>query len=128
MPKLFDKFNVLGYNISVVLNNKNTLERNKKMVRHIVAWKMQNTDDKAQKMLKIKEELETLKDKIDVILDIEVGINFNDTDAASDIVLVSTFKSKEDLQTYQAHPAHVAVGTNYVKPNVSERRVIDYEF
>ncbi len=98
------------------------------MVRHIVAWKMAPTDDKEQKMLKIKEELETLKDKVEVIVDMEVGINFNESDGASDIVLVSTFKSKEDLQTYQAHPEHVAVATNYVRPNVSERRVIDYEF
>lgn len=128
MPKLFDKSVILGYNISVVLDNKNELERNKKMVRHIVAWKMAQTDDKEQKMLKIKEELEALKDKIDVIADIEVGINFNESDGASDIVLVSTFKSKEDLNTYQLHPEHVAVAANYVRPNVCERRVIDYEF
>ena len=98
------------------------------MIRHIVAWRMTPCEDKYQKALKIKEELEALKGKIDVIKDIQVGINFNETDAASDIVLVSTFATKEDLSTYQDHPAHKAVGTNYVRPNVSERRVIDYEF
>ncbi len=98
------------------------------MVRHIVAWKIAQTDDKEQKILKIKEELEALKDKVDVIVDIEVGINFNESDGACDIVLISTFNSKEDLNTYQAHPEHVEVASNFVRPNVCERRVIDYEF
>lgn len=98
------------------------------MVRHIVAWKLKETEDKTKKALEIKRELEALKDKIDVIIDIEVGVNFNESEGASDIVLVSTFKTKEDLQTYQNHPEHIAVASNCVRPNVCERRVCDYEF
>ena len=98
------------------------------MVRHIVMWKMAPLPDREEKAEAIKENLEALKDKIDVIVDIEVGINFNSTSSASDVVLVSTFKSTEDLNEYQNHPAHKAVGAAYVRPNVSERRVCDYEF
>ena len=92
------------------------------MVKHIVMWRMAESEDKAQRAKDIKENLEALKGKIDVL------VNFNDTDAASDVVLVSEFETKEDLNTYQNHPEHKAVGATYVRPYVAERRVCDYEF
>lgn len=98
------------------------------MIRHIVMWRMTPSADKKEKAMAIKENLEALKEKIDVIVDIEVGLNFEGSDAASDVVLVSTFKSVDDLNEYQNHPAHKAVGAEFVRPNVSERRVCDYEF
>lgn len=98
------------------------------MIKHIVMWRMKDSEDKAEKANAIKENLEALKNKIDFIEDIRVGLNFNDTDAASDVVLETVFKSREDLAKYQTHPAHVEVGQLYVRPNVSERRVADYEF
>lgn len=98
------------------------------MVRHIVMWKLVPSPDMAERAIAIKENLEALKDKISLIVDIEVGININTTDTVSDIVLVSTFNSVEDLNEYQMNPAHKAVGANFVKPFVEERRVCDYEF
>ena len=98
------------------------------MVKHIVMWRMAESEDKAQRAKDIKENLEALKGKIDVLVNIEVGLNFNDTDAASDVVLVSEFETKEDLNTYQNHPEHKAFGATYVRPYVAERRVCDYEF
>ena len=97
------------------------------MIKHIVVWRMKDTPDKYENALAIKNNLEALKGKIDVLVDIEVGLNFNETEAASDVVLVSSFKTKADLETYQDHPAHKAVGAEFVRPNVSERRVVDYE-
>ncbi len=98
------------------------------MIRHIVLWRIAETENAAERALAIKENLEALKGKIDEVVDIEVGINFNETEAASDVALVSTFKTKEDLDIYQDHPEHKAVGANYVRPFVTERRVVDYEF
>ena len=43
-------------------------------------------------------------------------------------ILVSEFETKDDLNTYQNHPEHKAVGATYVRPYVAERRVCDYEF
>ncbi len=91
-------------------------------------WRMADSPDKMERAKAIKENLEALKDKIDFIAGIEVGLNFECSDSASDVVLVSTFKSVEDLNAYQIHPAHKAVGAAYVKPYVAERRVVDYEF
>lgn len=98
------------------------------MIKHIVVWRMKDTADKEKNAAEIKKHLEALKNKIDFIEDIRVGLNFNATESASDIVLETVFKTKEDLEKYQSHPAHVAVGAEYVRPNVSERRVVDYEF
>ncbi|MCI8520689.1 MAG: Dabb family protein [Clostridia bacterium] len=98
------------------------------MIRHIVMWRLAPCEDKKEKAMLIKENLEALKNKIDVLVDIEVGINCEGSDSASDVVLVSTFKTAEDLNAYQNHPAHKAVGTAFVRPNVAERRVCDYEF
>lgn len=98
------------------------------MIKHIVVWRMADMPDKKEKAEAIKENLEALKDKIDIIKDIRVGLNFNETESASDVVLETVFETKEDLNTYQNHPAHKAVGANFVRPNVAERRVIDYEF
>lgn len=98
------------------------------MVKHIVVWRMKDTPDKLEKAQAIKENLENLKGRIPEIVSIEVGLNFNTSESASDVVLVSEFNSKEDLAVYQEHELHKNVGTNFVRPNVSERRVVDYEF
>lgn len=98
------------------------------MVRHIVLWKLVPSPDMAERAAAIKENLEALKDKIDVIKGIAVGINANPSDDASDIALVSEFETMTDLGEYQNHPAHKAVATAYVRPYVEERRVCDYEF
>ncbi len=98
------------------------------MIKHIVAWRIAEEYDKAERAAAIKKNLEALKDKIKELLDIEVGLNFNTSDSASDVVLVSTFRTREDLEIYQEHPEHKAVGANYVRPYVKERRVVDYEF
>lgn len=98
------------------------------MIKHIVVWRMADTPDKLEKAQAIKKNLEALKDKISYIKEIHVGLNFNDTDSASDVVLEAVFETKEHLNAYITHPDHKAVGANYVRPNVAERRVVDYEF
>jgi hypothetical protein len=103
-------------------------EGNLTMVKHIVIWRMANTPDKQEKAEAIKTNLEALKDKISFIKEIHVGINFNETESASDVVLEAVFETKEDLNAYINHPEHKAVGANYVRPNVAERRVVDYIF
>ncbi len=96
------------------------------MVKHIVMWtlKNENKDENAKKM---KTDLEALKNKIDFLRFIQVGINFNSTDSAYDVVLVTEFDSRADLEAYQVHPEHKAVGV-FVRSVVEKRAVVDYEF
>lgn len=98
------------------------------MVVHIVNWKLKDTIVESEKIANgklIKDKLEALKDKVNIIVKIEVGINFNESDAAFDVVLYSEFKTKEDLDIYQNHAEHVKV-SDFVKSVVEKRVVVDY--
>lgn len=94
------------------------------MIKHIVMWKLKD-ENKAENALKIKTDLEALKNKIDVIVNIEVGINIEKSDAAYDIVLVSEFASQADLDEYQINPNHKAV-SGFVRSVIVDRVVVDY--
>jgi hypothetical protein len=99
------------------------------MIKHIVMWKLKDSARGAGKdnnALELKSVLEDLKNKISVIKQIEVGINFNKSSAAYDVVLYSEFDSEQDLQTYQKHPDHVRV-VDFVNEIRDERVVVDYE-
>ncbi|WP_251859773.1 Dabb family protein [Clostridium sp. Marseille-Q2269] len=99
------------------------------MVKHIVMWRFKEEfegKNKKENCLKVKELIESLKEKIDGIISLEVGINFEKSDQAFDIVLNSVFESNEALQAYQIHPEHVKVA-DFIKKIVKERSVVDYK-
>ncbi|MCR6513528.1 MAG: Dabb family protein [Clostridium chrysemydis] len=95
------------------------------MIKHIVTWNIKE-ENKEENMKEMKRRLEDLKGKIEEIVDIEVGININKSEAKKDIVLLSEFKSLKDLDIYQNHPLHLEVG-KFVKEIAIDRNVVDYE-
>ena len=100
-----------------------------KMIKHIVIWRLfdfAEGNTKKENALKLKEMLLSLPSKIPQIKKMEVGINIDRTDAASDVVLYSEFYSLEDLQAYQKHPEHQKV-VEFLNKVRSEKRVVDYE-
>ena len=79
------------------------------MIKHIVFFRLKEQEDKEikqQQLLDLKNFLESLKDKISWIRNIEVGINYSTRDVAYDLALISDFDSNEDLEKYLAHPEH----------------------
>lgn len=99
------------------------------MIKHIVMWRLfdfAEGNTKKENAMKLKEKLLALRGKIPQIKKMEVGINFDRTDAASDVVLYSEFNSLEDLQTYQKHPEHQKV-VEFLNKVRSEKRVVDYQ-
>ena len=99
------------------------------MIKHIVMWKVKDEHEGMNKLelsLELKRVLEELPSKINQIREFEVGFNFNPSDAAYDVVLYSSFDSKEDLEIYQKHPDHVKVA-GFVGVIRTERAVVDYE-
>ena len=99
------------------------------MIKHIVMWKIKDSFEgkgKLEILKKIKDDLEALPPKVGEIKLFEVGINFNDKDFASDIVLYSEFKTKDDLDSYQVNPIHKEVDDYLAKVRL-ERHVVDYE-
>ena len=99
------------------------------MVKHIVMWRLHDEVDgisKAEAAMDIKEALEGLRGKIPGLTHIEVGIDFDGSDQAADVVLYSELESRGALAAYQAHPLHQVV-IPLVKKFACERRVVDYE-
>ena len=95
------------------------------MIKHIVMWDLKD-ENKLENAKKLKASLENLKEEINEIKEIEVGININNSDASMDVVLYSVFNTLEDLDIYQNHPKHLKV-KEFVKNISTNRKVIDFE-
>ena len=70
------------------------------MIRHLVFWKLKETANNASKQEnaeKLIEMFQSLKDKIPELIEIESGLNFNDSPAAWDFALNTVFYTKEEL-------------------------------
>ncbi|MFT5121838.1 MAG: hypothetical protein ACI9QL_000764 [Candidatus Omnitrophota bacterium] len=105
------------------------LRYGRRMINHIVIWKLKEEADgrsKAEIAAELKTQLEALPDLIPEIQALEIGPNVKAGEFAGDIALYSTFKSLEDLATYANHPEHLKVGA-FLKGVVTERRVVDFE-
>ena len=95
------------------------------MIVHIVFFKFKD-ENKSENIQKVAEALHGLVQKIDGLLSMEVGIDFNKSERAFDLSLYSTFNSKEDLQAYAIHPAHSEV-VSLIKEVTTQTKVVDYE-
>lgn len=99
------------------------------MITHIVMWKLKESalgNTKLENAAKMKILLESLKNEIDGILKLEVGINILESEQSYDIVLNSEFVDQESLDSYQVHPKHIKV-SNYITDLREERIVVDYK-
>lgn len=99
------------------------------MIKHIVMWTLKDHAEGRSKQANaslMKDMLEALADVIPEIVSLEVGLNMAESEAAYDIVLVSSFNSRKDLDTYQVHPAHEQV-KSFVAQVREKRAVVDYE-
>ena len=94
------------------------------MIIHIVMFKFKD-ENREMNIIKVKDKLEALEEKIDVLRSMEVGINFNESDRAFDLSLYSTFESAEDLKKYAVHEEHLRV-VNIIKDVTIESKVVDY--
>jgi len=92
------------------------------MVKHIVMWKLKNKADSEI----IRDKLNDLMGKIPGLLKVEVGIDMGDTDSDFHMVLLAELESKEALEAYRIHPAHLAV-IPLVQTAAIDRAVVDYE-
>lgn len=109
---------------------KNLLEtERKKMIKHIVQWKLHDHAEGNSKEInaqKAKQVLESLNGKVPGLIRLEVGIDFSCTESSSDLVLYSEFETREALEEYPSHPEHLALKP-FIEAIRCERRMIDYE-
>jgi hypothetical protein len=98
------------------------------MIKHIVMWRLKKIKGKTKESTasEIEAEVNKLPNLIKEIKAFEVGINVNPSERASDVALVSEFKSIDALKKYQDHHEHLKV-VALLQPLTKEVRVIDYE-
>lgn len=94
------------------------------MIKHIVFFKL--SQDGINHKDEIVQKLTKLKNNIDFIVDLEVGINFAQEDRACDISLIVVLNTKEDLEAYAIHDKHIPV-VQFIKQYAIESKVVDYE-
>jgi quinol monooxygenase YgiN len=87
---------------------------------------LKDTPNKAANAVRIKQLLESLRDRIPGLLKIEVGIDTSASETSADVVLLSEFADLDALEGYQRHPLHAQM-----KPEIgnmtAERRVVDHK-
>ena len=97
------------------------------MIRHIVMWKL--TDEAKNSNLQVfvadlQSKFKALIGLVDGLMEIELGLTYEASDYP--LVLCCKFTSKEALEGYQVHPAHLAI-KDCIKKNTSARIAADYE-
>lgn len=93
------------------------------MIKHVVFFKLPENFE--QKDLFVGQ-LNALKEKIDFIRGLEVGINFAQSERAFDLVLTAILDDKEALANYATHEHHLPI-VDFIKANSIETKVVDYE-
>lgn len=100
------------------------------MIKHIVMFKLKAFETPAEKEAKlqeIKDKLEALIDKIDVLRSIRVDFNCN-PEETWDLILTTELDTLEDVVTYANHPQHVAVSKGIIGPVKADRACVDYRY
>ncbi|WP_187647462.1 Dabb family protein [Nitrosophilus labii] len=92
------------------------------MIKHIVFMKFPDFS-----LAKIaKEKLLSMKGNIEVLKDIEVGLDFSRSERSYDLALVTVFENKDNLEKYRIHPYHQEI-VKWLKENNTQTKVVDYE-
>ncbi|MBQ4061964.1 MAG: Dabb family protein [Christensenellaceae bacterium] len=96
------------------------------MVRHIVCFKLK--DNSPENCEKAKEVLMSMKGNVELLRDIEVGIDFLHSERSYDLILQVVVDDKDALDAYQKHPYHVEVVKKHMHAVRSASVAVDYYF
>ena len=97
------------------------------MIRHIVMWNYKNEfseDENKKNAARVKEELESLRERIKEIADLSVHINELST-SNMDVMLDSFFENEEALSAYKIHPEHQKAAA-FIETVFQNRVCFDY--
>lgn len=98
------------------------------MIKHVVLFKFKeeiSAADKKEMLGSIKYSLEQLKNSINCLLLVEVGLNSNPNESY-DLALTTIFQNWDDLKAYVIHPEHQEV-SKVIRQNLDKRACVDYE-
>ena len=92
------------------------------MIRHIVLWRLKSAGD----FDRVRETLERQLGRIPGLLRVEVGRSFNTGRRAVDFALTCDFESRDALEAYHRHPAHMETRA-VVDPLIADHWIADYQ-
>lgn len=100
------------------------------MIKHIIMFKftdIKNDFDRSEKVKKMQSSFSPLRSKIEFVKSYEIRVNSKKTNFSYDIVIISKYKSWNDLEAYINHPEHkkaIKACANISK----EKAIVDYEY
>ncbi len=95
------------------------------MIIHVVMFKFK--EEISQEYIdEAREQIEMLADLVPRLQNIKVGMNIADEDRAMDMVLISNFENRDDLELYANHPEHKKV-IEFIKEITEYTKVVDFE-
>ncbi len=96
----------------------------KVMIKHIVCFKL--ADNSKEKCEKAAEVLRSMKGNVDLLRDIEVGIDFLHSQRSYDVILQVVLDDEKALDLYQKDEYHCSVVKKYMHSVVETSVAIDY--
>lgn len=94
------------------------------MIKHIVCFKLK--DPTIENCREAKDVLMSMKENVDLIRDINVGIDFLHSERSYDIILEVVLGNETSLDLYQNHPYHVDVVKVYMHKVRKSSVAVDY--
>lgn len=94
------------------------------MIRHIVCFKLK--DSSRENCEKAREVLMSMKDNVELLRGIEVGIDFLHSERSYDLILQVTLDDEAALEAYRKHPYHVGVVQKHMHAVRSASVAVDY--
>ncbi|SHO81332.1 Stress responsive alpha-beta barrel domain protein Dabb [hydrothermal vent metagenome] len=95
------------------------------MVVHIVMFKFKEENREAN-ILEAQDRLNSLIEFVPSLDTIEIGIDFDKSQRAMDLVLTATFKDKNALEDYAIDKSHLEV-VEFMKSVTEYSKVVDYQ-
>jgi hypothetical protein len=95
---------------------------------HVVSWRLSGTtpQERARQADTVVAAVDATRSQIPGLLSLEVGRNVVEAADAWDVGAVMVFQSRDALDAYQSHPAHLAL-KSIVGPLRSARSQLDFE-
>ncbi len=93
------------------------------MIKHIVCFTLNDKKD----AVKAKEVLLSMKGKVPLLRDIEVGIDFLHSQRSAHVYLAVVLDNKDALDEYQKDAYHVEVVKKYMHSVIQSSVSVDFE-
>ena len=97
------------------------------MIKHIVLFKLEESEHKNVRLQEIRDRLEALVQVIPELKEMQVGINVN-PEEKWDFSLEAVAADLQALEVYANHPAHQEIVKTLIAPVKVDRACVDYRF